>query len=183
MQLAAQQHRNDQLQDLMAKKQEKLRTLHAVAQRGSIPDYMIMQAETAIAELIGRQEDLRVTFAQTQSSLVEAESARTKLDNDHFARIDAGLSAAQQNIDDGFQQVESAKAVLQVLQKTAQPDQSSRRGPQVTIERRVAGFWQTIPATERTALLPGDVVRVGAATGNFNQTASEDTNNPKDLAN
>jgi hypothetical protein len=164
MQLEAQKLRADQLGELLAKKNRRLRDLQTIGQRGSIPQPILTQAEVEIAELVARQEDFRVALVQTQRSLVEAESAQAKIDIDRSVGIEIELSATDQDIDNCVQEIASMQAVIQALQNSMEGAPSGAL-PRVSITRRVMGHFVVAPATEMTALLSGDVVRVEFVSG------------------
>jgi polysaccharide biosynthesis/export protein ExoF len=159
MQLDAQKLRADQLGKLLAKKDRRLRDLQVIGQRGSIPQPILTQAEIEIAELVARQEDFRVALVQTQRSLVEAESAQAKINIDRSVGIEAELSATDQDIDNCVHEIASMQAVIQALQNSVGGAPSGGL-PRLSVTRRVRGHFAVTSATETTALLPGDVVRV-----------------------
>ncbi len=172
MQLEAQKLRADQLRELLAKKDRRLRELQAIGPRGSIPQTILTQAEIEIAELVARQEDFRVALAQTQRSLVEAENAQAKINIDRSVGIETELSATDQDIDNGVQEIASMQAVIQALQNSMEGAPSGGL-PRLSITRRVMGHFVVTPATEMTVLLPGDVVRVEFASGPDRQVTAD----------
>ena len=61
----------------MARKREKLREVEAIASRGSVSQFKVLDMGAEISELDAKQEDLRVAVAQAQAP-VEMEPCRPK---------------------------------------------------------------------------------------------------------
>jgi protein involved in polysaccharide export with SLBB domain len=157
----AQNARAAQLIALLAKKSDRLRDLEGIASFGSVSHLKLTDVGVEISEVTARREDLRVALAQSESRLVEAEIALAKIQLDHSAGIDRELSATRQEIEDCTMTIAAMRAVTRVLRATdpRAPD-TSVGVPFLRITRRTADGIAVMPATESTAVLPGDVVQV-----------------------
>jgi hypothetical protein len=117
-----------------------------------------------ISETTAKREDIRVAVAQSERRLVEAEIALAKVQLDHAAGIDRELAATEQDIDDCTQAIVSMQAVTEVLRDSIPSGVGTSVDlPYLRITRRSDDRITVIPATEATALLPGDVVEVNSA--------------------
>jgi hypothetical protein len=162
VELEAQNMRGDQINALLAKKSERLHELEGIASKGSVPQFKLTDVGADVSETIGRREDLRVAMAQSERGLVEAEIALAKIQLDYATGIERDLSATQQEIEDSTQSIAAMQEVTKVLRDSI-PDATgghveSARSFRIT--RRIGDTVGTIPATETTLLIPGDVVRV-----------------------
>jgi polysaccharide biosynthesis/export protein ExoF len=160
----AQTLRANQLKDLLARKQTKLHEMEAVAARGSVSQFKIIDMGVEVSELLVRQEDLRVALAQAERRLVEAEAALAKVETDHSMEVEQALAATQREIDDCRRSIASMRAVTQVLRDAlpkvaAESDET--QGFRIT--RRVPMGLTVFQADETTSLLPGDVLQVSSA--------------------
>jgi polysaccharide biosynthesis/export protein ExoF len=164
IELEAQNLRAGQLTSLLAKKSDRLRGLEGIAAHGSVSQLKLTDVGVDISETTARREDTRVALAQSERRLVEAEIALAKVQLDHAAGIDKELSAIEQEIDDCTQAIISMQAVTEVLRDSI-PDVAGAPAdvPFLRITRRVDDSLTVMPATEATALLPGDVVQVNYA--------------------
>ncbi len=164
VEIEAQSMRAGQLNELLARKDDRLHGLEAIAAHGSVSQYKLTDMKVDISELVARQEDLRVAMAQAERRLVEAEMARSKTELDYTLGIEKDLASTQQDIDDCAREIASMQAVTQVLRDgLPQFAVNSASPPGLTITRRVAEGLIVTFVTETTSLLPGDVVQVGAA--------------------
>ena len=167
IELDAQNTRVEQLGALLAKKSERLHGLEGIASKGSVPQFKLTDVGADVAETIARREDLRVSLAQSQRRLIEAQMAMVKIQLDHAAGIERDLSAIQQEIEDCSESIAAMRAVTLVLQRSI-PEIgggaiAGASVPSFTVVRRVADHVTTFAATETTPLVPGDVVRVELA--------------------
>jgi protein involved in polysaccharide export with SLBB domain len=164
IELEAQNLRAVQVTSLLAKKSDRLRGLEGIAAHGSVSQLKLTDVGVDISETTARQEDIRVAAAQSERRVVEAEIALAKIQLDHSAGIDKELSAIEQEIDDSTQAIISMQAVTEVLRDSI-PDSVGAPAdvPYLKVTRRTADGLTVMPATEATALLPGDVVQVNYA--------------------
>jgi protein involved in polysaccharide export with SLBB domain len=161
----AQNMRANQLKDLLAKKQERLHGLEGIAANGSVPRYKLTDVGADISELVARQEDLRVTLAQAERRLIEAEIAQAKIEHDYPAETERDLATTQAAIDDTARAIASMQAVTEILGNGLPETAGQSTGAQsLIITRRVGTGLTTIPAVDTTLLLPGDVLQVNSAT-------------------
>jgi exopolysaccharide production protein ExoF len=158
VELEAQTMRAGQLTVLLTRKSDRLRDLEGIAARGSVSQLKLTDVEADVAEIVSRREDLRVSIAQTERRLIEAEIALAKIQLDHSAGIDKELSATRQEIDDRTREIDAMRAVTRVLRDGVAG--ASAGPPSLGVTRRTADGATVLPATESTALLPGDVVQV-----------------------
>ncbi len=162
VELEAQNARADQISALLAKKSDRLHELEGIASKGSVPQFKLTDVGADVSETIARREDLRVALAQSERRLVEAEIALAKIQLDYAAGIERELSVAQEEIDDCSRSIATMQAVTQLLRDSIPDptDGSVANSPTFRITRRIGDAVSTIPATETTLLLPGDVVRI-----------------------
>jgi hypothetical protein len=135
--------------------------MEEIAARGSVSQYKLADANIEISELASRAEDLQVSVAQAEGRLAEAEMAQAKIELGHAAEINRELAATQQEIDESAQSVASMQAVNEVLRTG--PSKVAGEPTSLTdfrIMRRGIEGLTVIPATETTALLPGDILQV-----------------------
>jgi polysaccharide biosynthesis/export protein ExoF len=179
----AQTLRADQLKDLLARKQRKLHEMEAVAARGSVSQFKIIDMGVEVSELLVRQEDLRVALAQAERRQVETEAARAKVQTDRSMEVEHALAATQREVDDCRRSIASMRAVTQVL-RDALPKAApgSTEVPNFKITRRVPMGLTVIQADETTSLLPGDVLQVSSA-NRPDTTISDLTGNAKQFQN
>ena len=164
----AQVMRADQIKDVIAKKQARLRDLEAIAARGSVPKFHLSDAGVEIAELIARKDDLDVAVVQAHGRLAAAEAAVVTVDRDYTTGLDKVLAATQQELDEQAHTVESAKAIINVLHGDAQGGSlgdATGTHLAIRITRRTEGGLSVIVGNDTTPLLPGDVVQVTADAG------------------
>jgi hypothetical protein len=159
--LSAQEMRASQLKELLSKKDSKLHELAAIAARGSVSQFKLMDMNVDISEFVARQEDLHVSLAQAQSRLADAEIAQAKLKMDYSIGLDRELAGTQQEIDDCEHSILSMREVTQVLRDSLPASAGGpTKGSALRIIRRGAEGVTSLVATETTALRPGDVVQV-----------------------
>jgi polysaccharide biosynthesis/export protein ExoF len=164
VELEAQNLRAEQLTSLLAKKSDRLRGLEGIAAHGSVSQLKLTDVGVDISETTAKREDIRVAVAQSERRLVEAEIALAKVQLDHAAGIDKELAATEQDIDDCTQAIVSMQAVTEVLRDSIPSGVGTSVDlPYLRITRRSDDRITVIPATEATALLPGDVVEVNSA--------------------
>ena len=164
IELEAQNMRAGQLTSLLAKKSDRLHGLEGIAAHGSVSQLKLTDVGVDISETTARREDTRVALAQSERRLVEAEIALAKVQLDHAAGIDKELSATEQEIDDCMQAIVSMQAVSEVLRDSVSDAVTAPADvPFLRITRRIDDGLTVIPATETTALQPGDVVQVNYA--------------------
>jgi uncharacterized protein YPO0396 len=114
-----------------------------------------------IAELVARQEDVRVASAQAERRLVEAQIAAARVEREYPAETEKELAATQEEIDDCSRAITSMRAVTQILGNSLSKASSGPTGVQsLMITRRAAAGLTIFPAADTTVLLPGDVVQV-----------------------
>jgi protein involved in polysaccharide export with SLBB domain len=164
IELDAQNLRAEQLTSLLAKKADRLRGLEGIAAHGSVSQLKLTDVGVDMSETTARREDIRVAVAQSERRVVEAEIAMAKIQLDHSAGIDKELSATEQDIDDCTQAIVAMQAVTEVLRDSV-PDGVGTPAdvPFLRITRRTNDGLTVVPATEASALLPGDVVQVNYA--------------------
>lgn len=168
----AQNMRVGQLKDLLAKKQERLHGLEGIAASGSVPRYKLTDVNADISELVARQEDLRVTLAQAERRLIEAEIAQAKVERDYPAETERDLATTQEAIDDCTRAIASMQAVTRILDSSLPQAASGSAGTQsLIITRRAGTGLTTIPAADTTLLLPGDVLQVNSTTARTSETS------------
>jgi protein involved in polysaccharide export with SLBB domain len=160
LEVQAQQLRIDQIKDLLTRKREKLRETEAIAARGSVSQYKLIDMGAEISELEAKQEDLRAALAQAQRHLIEALSAEARTKFDNSLRMQQELAQTAQDIEDCMRSIASMQAVVEVLQDG--PASGSPGHFDLRITRKTQGRFSVIPATEMTPLLPGDVLQVDA---------------------
>ncbi len=163
----AQMMRADQIKDLIAKKQARLRDLEAIAARGSVAQFRLSDAGVEIAELLARKDDLDVALVQAQGRLAAAEAAVVTMDRDYAVGLDKALATTQQELDELAQAMESAKAIITVLHGEALGGTLGDAGGKrlvVRITRRAEHGFAVVTADDTTPLRPGDVVEVTADT-------------------
>jgi protein involved in polysaccharide export with SLBB domain len=164
VEVGAQNMHTAQLTALLARKADRLRDLEGIATHGSVSSLRLTDAGVDISEIVARREDIRVGLAQSERRLVEAEIALAKIQLDHSAGIDKELSSTQQEIEDCTHAIASMRAVINVLRDNGlRIDPATAGTAFLTITRRVADGIVVEPATESSALLPGDVVQVNSA--------------------
>ena len=157
----AQKMRLMQARALAQSKAARLRDLEAIAARGSVSQFKLADAGVEIAELAAKQEDLHVAVTQAESRLAEAELARAKLLEANTAQITRDLAAAGQEVADLIRSVSAMRAVLAVLGDTTPITERGQSGlPRLRIVRRVTTGTLSLPATEATPLMAGDVLQI-----------------------
>lgn len=170
--LDAQKMRLEQLAALLDKKQILLHELQAMATRGSVSRYKILEMEADLSTLLVQQQDDRVTAAQSERRLEAARAAQEKLQIDHAADLQRAIQTNQDDVDSHIRTIASIRAVLGVLQAGVAADASDTTAPtRFWITRRSADGINRFPALETTPLLPGDVVQDGSA-GDGDTTAT-----------
>jgi polysaccharide biosynthesis/export protein ExoF len=164
IELEAQNMRAGQLTSLLSKKSDRLHGLEGIAAHGSVSQLKLTDVGVDISETTARREDSRVAQAQSERRLVEAEIALAKIQLDHAAGVDRELSATEQEIDDSTQAIVSMQAVSEVLRDSVRDGVTAPADfPFLRITRRIDDGLTVVPATEATALQPGDVIQVNYA--------------------
>jgi len=159
----AQAIRANQLKDLLAKKQERFHGLEGIAANGSVSRYKLSDMSVDIAELVARQEDVRVASAQAERRLVEAQIAAARVEREYPAETEKELAATQEEIDDCSRAITSMRAVTQILGNSLSKVSSGPTSVQsLMITRRAAAGLTIFAAADTTVLLPGDVVQVNS---------------------
>jgi len=165
MEHAAQSLRADQLKELLGKKQAKLHEMEALAARGSVSQFKIIDMGVEVSDLLVHQEDLRIALTQAERGQVEAETALARLEADHVAEVEKSIAATQREISDLQRSIAAMRTVTQVL-GGGLPGTVERSAAALDfkITRRLPSGLATIHADESTALLPGDVLEVVSST-------------------
>lgn len=180
LQVETEKSRINNIKELANQKRKVLRELTDIAARGSVSQFRLIEMHAEVLEVEAREKDLQVALAQAQQNLLENMSAKARLEFDNALRIQHELAATAQGIEDGKRSIASIQAVVQVLQDDPASESSGNLAFRIT--RKVDGRFKAIPATEMTALMPGDVLQVGSR-GSADLALSRSTNKPQSLKN
>lgn len=184
--LAAQTLRVDQIDDLIEKKNLRLRELQGIAARGSVAHFKLTDLSAEIAEVVVRREDAAAVVVQAERQVLEAEIVLARVKEQQTTGLQQQAAAVQIQIDDAGPNIAAMRAVIQALAPTAvaptalaatalaatapgtpapvaATGPSSASPPGLTITRRNPAGQGTIRADAATVLQPGDVLQVGPA--------------------
>ena len=166
--LAAQTLRVNQIDDVIEKKNLRLRELQGIAARGSVAHFKLTDLSAEIAEVVSRREDAAALVVQAERQVLEAEIVLARVEEQQNAGLAQQAAAVQLQIDDAGPGIAAIRAVIQALTPAASPTgPSGTPSPGLTITRRSPAGPGTIRADAATLLQPGDVVQVGPAVTDF----------------
>jgi exopolysaccharide production protein ExoF len=142
---------------------ERLRTLHDLLARGLETRPRVIVAESEVADIEGRQQELYVAISRAEQKLAQTEEAIARLDLDHRLTVEKESAAAELEIAETESVLASTELVANVL-KTAAGNttfDAPTGTPVFEIVRRKGPDSVVLAAQETTLLQPGDVLRVG----------------------
>jgi polysaccharide biosynthesis/export protein ExoF len=139
---------------------ERLSDLQKLRDRGVVTSNSIVTVRTELSDIESHREDSVVAMLQAQGRLAQAREAKARLALEEAEGIARAIVAVDQEIADTQEVIASAGALRRVLQGA---QAGGLRARTYEILRQSRDGTTTVSATEMSALMPGDVVKVSTA--------------------
>jgi exopolysaccharide production protein ExoF len=150
---------------------ERLDAMQKLKDRGVVTTNNVLLLRTELADIEARRQDSLVEVLQAKARLTEAEGDAAKLSSENTANLEKEIATVDNEIAAAREAAISATALATVLYK---PGESTGQATYEIVRASKDGA-KTLQATETSALMPGDVLKInpgGAASINTNPTRS-----------
>jgi exopolysaccharide production protein ExoF len=139
---------------------DRLKDLQKLKDVGMVTSNSIVAVRTELSDIASHREDSVIAMLQAESRLAQAQEAKARLALEETEGITKAIAAVEQEIADVQEVIASAGALRRRLQGAAAGGMPAQT---YEILRQSKDGTTTISATETSALMPGDVVKVGTA--------------------
>jgi exopolysaccharide production protein ExoF len=150
---------------------ERLDAMQKLKDRGVVTTNNVLLLRTELADIEARRQDSLVEVLQAKARLTEAEGDVAKLSSENTANLEKEIATVDNEIAAAREAAISATALATVLYR---PSESTGQATYEIVRASKDGA-KTLQATETSALMPGDVLKINpgaAASINANPTRS-----------
>ena len=147
---------------------ERLNDLQKLKDRGLVTSNNVVALRTELSDIEAHRQDYLVAIVQAEARLAEAEEASPRLSSEHTANLANAIAAVDKEIAAAQETMISARILATILYK---PNSGTPQAEAYEIVRQSRDGARTLPATETSPLMPGDVLKITSGTGAINPTS------------
>ena len=147
---------------------ERLNDLQKLKDRGLVTSNNVVALRTELSDIEARRQDYLVAIVQAEARLAEAEEASPRLLSEHTANLANAIATVDKEIAAAQETMISARTLATILYK---PNSGTPQAEAYEIVRQSRDGARTLPATETSPLMPGDVLKITSGTGAINPTS------------
>jgi protein involved in polysaccharide export with SLBB domain len=147
---------------------ERLNDLQKLKDRGLVTSNNVVALRTELSDIEARRQDYLVAIVQAEARLAEAEEASPRLLSEHTANLANAIATVDKEIATAQETMISARTLATILYK---PNSGTPQAEAYEIVRQSRDGARTLPATETSPLMPGDVLKITSGTGAINPTS------------
>jgi exopolysaccharide production protein ExoF len=147
---------------------ERLNDLQKLKDRGLVTSNNVVALRTELSDIEARRQDYLVAIVQAEARLADAEEASPRLLSENTANLVIAIATVDKEIAAAQETMISARTLATILYK---PNSGTPQAEAYEIVRQSRDGARTLPATETSPLMPGDVLKITSGTGAINPTS------------
>ena len=147
---------------------ERLNDMQKLKERGLVTSNNVVALRTELSDIEAHRQDYLVSIVQAEARLAEAEEASPRLSSENTANLANAIAAVDKEIAAAQETMISARVLATILYK---PVSGTPQAGAYEIVRQSRDGARTLPATETSPLMPGDVLKINSGTGAINPTS------------
>ena len=147
---------------------ERLNDMQKLKDRGWSTSNNVVTLRTELSDIEAHRQDYLVAIVQAEARLADAEEASARLSSENSANLANAIAAVDKEIAAAQEAMISARALATILYR---PNSGTPQAEAYEIVRQSKDGARTLPATETSPLMPGDVLKINSGTSAINPTS------------
>jgi protein involved in polysaccharide export with SLBB domain len=147
---------------------ERLNDMQKLKERGLVTSNNVVALRTELSDIEAHRQDYLVAIVQAEARLAEAEEATPRLVSENTANLANAIATVDKEIATAQETMMSARVLATILYR---PTSGMPQAEAYEIVRQSKDGAQTLPATETSPLMPGDVLKINSNTSTINPTS------------